>query len=98
MTELFNKEDKTMNKKQLINELHKMLDAPFKEFMSAVKRYDEVPSIPNGARKQSALLGLHKALRDMAEYALENWHLTPEEFNAIVDKLSAVSDFTSSYN
>ena len=86
-----------MNKKKIKDEIRKRLDGPFKEFMSAVKRYDEVPSIPNGARKQSALLGLYKALRDMAEYALENWHLTPEDFNAIVDEV-AVSDLTSSYN
>lgn len=86
-----------MKKNELIDELHKMLDAPFKDFMSAARRYDEVPSIPNGARKQSALLGLYKALSDMAEYASEKWNLTPDEFNAIVDELS-VSDFTSAYN
>lgn len=86
-----------MNKKQMTEEIRKRLDGPFKEFMSAVKRYDEVPSIPNGARKQSALLGLYKALRDMAEYALENWNLSPKDFNALVDEVS-VSDLTSAYN
>ena len=40
-----------MNKKKIKDEIRKRLDGPFKEFMSAVKRYDEVPSIPNGARR-----------------------------------------------
>ena len=97
MTETFNKEDKTMNKKQMIDELHKRLDAPFKEFMTAANRYHEQPSIPNGSRKQDARESLDKALREMAEYALENWKLSPEEFNAIVDEV-AVFDLTSAYN
>lgn len=74
-----------MNKQKIKNEITKMIDPSFKDFMSAAKRYDEVPSIPNGARKQSALLGLYKALREAAEHAMEKWHLTPDEFNEIAD-------------
>lgn len=86
-----------MKKNELINELHKMLDKPFKEFMAAAERWHDQPSIPNGARKQDARDMLDDALRAAAEHALENWNLSPEDFNAIVDEVS-VSDFTSSYN
>lgn len=86
-----------MNKQNMIDEIRKRIDAPFKEFMGAAKRFDEQPSIPNGARKQSAALALYKALNEMAEYALENWNLSPEDFNAIVDEVS-VSDLTTVYN
>lgn len=86
-----------MKKNELINELHKMLDAPFKEFMAAAKRWHDQPNIQNGARKQEARDMLDDALRAAAEHALENWHLTPEDFNAIVDEVS-VSDLTSLYN
>lgn len=86
-----------MNKKKIKDELHKMLDKPFKEFMAAAKRWHDQPNIQNGARKQEARDMLDDALRAAAEHALENWHLTPEDFNAIVDEVS-VSDFTSSYN
>lgn len=71
--------------KAIIDELHQMLDAPFKEFMGAAKRYDESPSIPNGAMKQEAREKLYDALRAAAERALEKWHLPPDEFNEIVD-------------
>lgn len=86
-----------MNKQNITDEIHKRLDAPFREFMSAAKRYDEQPSIPNGARKQDARDALYKALDEMAEYALENWNLSPNDFNAIVEEV-AVSDLTTSYN
>ena len=74
-----------MNKKQLISELHKRLDLPFKDFMTAEKRYFEQPSIPNGARRKDARDHFDEALRKAAEYALEHWGLTPEEFNKIID-------------
>lgn len=76
-----------MKKQNMIDEIRKRIDAPFKEFMSVSKRFDEQPSIPNGARRQSAALALYKALNEMAEYALENWNLSPEEFNKIVESL-----------
>lgn len=86
-----------MNKQKIMDELHKMLDRPFKEFMAAAKRWHDQPNIQNGARKQDARDMLDDALRAAAEHALETWHLTPEDFNAIVDEVS-VSDFTTAYN
>ena len=83
-----------MKKQKIIDELHEMLDAPFKELMVAAKRYDDQPSIPNGARKQEARDKLDEALRAAAEHTLEKWHLPPEEFNEIVDEV-AISDLTS---
>lgn len=76
-----------MNKKQMIDKLHKMLDANFKDFMSAEKRYFEQPSIPNGARRKDARDNFDEALRKAAEYVFETWHLTPEEFSGIVDEI-----------
>lgn len=76
-----------MNKKQLISELHKRLDSPFKELMSAIERYEEQPSIPNGTRKQEARENLNKALMETAEYALEKWQLSTDDFNGIVDEM-----------
>lgn len=76
-----------MNKKQMIDELHKMLDAPFRNFMSAEKRWHDQPSIQNGARKQEARDNFDEALRKAAEYVFETWHLTPEEFSGIVDEI-----------
>ena len=76
-----------MNKKQLIEELHKRLDANFKDFMTAEKRYFEQPSIPNGARRKDARDNFDEALRKAAEYVFETWHLTPEEFSEIVDEI-----------
>lgn len=75
----------TMNKKKITEELYKRLDVPFKDFMSSAKRYFEQPSIPNGARRQEARDHFDEALRKAAEYALEKWGLTPEEFNKIID-------------
>lgn len=74
-----------MNKKKITDELYKRLDLPFKDFMSAEKRYFEQPSIPNGARRKDARDHFDEALRATEEYALETWHLTPEEFAEIVD-------------
>ena len=77
-----------MNKKKITEELHKRLDANFKDFMSAEKRYFEQPSIKNGSRRQEARENLNKAIKDFAEYAFETWHLTTEEFNKIIDELN----------
>lgn len=74
-----------MNKKKITEELHKRLDANFKDFMSAEKRYLERPSIPNGARRRDARDHFDEALRKAAEYVFETWHLTPDEFAEIVD-------------
>ena len=74
-----------MNKQKIKDEIRKHLDGPFKDFMSAEKRYFEQPSIPNGARRKDARDHFDEALRKAAEYVFETWHLTPEEFAEIVD-------------
>lgn len=76
-----------MNKKQMIEELHELIDVPFRNFMTAEKRYFEQPSIPNGARRKDARDNFDEALRKAAEYVFETWHLTPEEFSGIVDEI-----------
>ena len=73
-----------MNKQNITDEIRIRLDSPFREFMSAAKRYDEQPSIPNGSRKQDARDTLYRALDEMAEYALENWNLSPNDFTDVV--------------
>ena len=74
-----------MNKQKIKNEITKMIDPSFKDFMSAEKLYFEQPSIPNGARRKDARDNFDEALRKAAEYVFETWHLTPEEFAEIVD-------------
>lgn len=74
-----------MNKKKITEELHKRLDSSFKDFMSAEKRYFEQPSIPNGAKRKDARDHFDEALRKAEEYVFETWHLTPDEFNKIID-------------
>lgn len=77
-----------MNNKKIMDELHKMLDKPFKEFMSAAKRWHDQPSIQNGARKQEARDKLDEALRAAAEHAWEKFNLPPDEFNKIIEALT----------
>lgn len=74
-----------MNKQKIKNEITKMIDPSFKDFMTAEKRYFEQPSIKNGSRRQESRENLNKAIKDFAEYAFETWHLTPEQFAEIVD-------------
>ena len=76
-----------MNKQKIIDEIRKRIDAPFREFMSAAKRYDEQPSIPNGARMQQAREDLHKAIRKAAQEIMEKFRIPPEDFSKIVDDL-----------
>lgn len=81
-----------MNKQKIKNEIHKIIDPSFKDFMSAEKRYFEQPSIPNGARRKDARDNFDEALRKAAEYALEKWGLTPDEFNRIIDEMRCRND------
>lgn len=62
-----------MNKKQLIEELHRHLDGPFKDFMSAAKRYDEAPSIATGSRKQEAMKALDAIKERLIEELAKRW-------------------------
>ena len=74
-------------KKEIVEEIHKYIDEPFKEYMSAIERFEEQPSILKGARKQEAKDKLDKAIRDSAEYVFETWNVPPEEFNKIIDEI-----------
>ena len=76
-----------MNKK-IIDEIHRRIDGPFKEYMSAVKRFEEQPSIPNGSRKQEAKVGLDNAIKETAEYVFEKWHVSPDEFSKLIDNIN----------
>ena len=73
---------------EIIDYIKGKVGSPFKDFMSAVKRYDEQPSIPNGARKQEAREALHKALHETAEEILERWKLTSEELDKLLDEIT----------
>lgn len=75
-------------KNEIIAEIHKRIDEPFKELMTAAKRYDGQPSILKGARKKEAKDKLDKAIKEAAEYVFETWNVPPEEFNKIIDELN----------
>lgn len=57
------------------------------EVVCAVDRYDNAPSIPNGARMGDARSKLNAALQETAQDVMEKFNLPPDEFNKIVESL-----------
>lgn len=81
-----NKIDETENaeqvskvKKEIMAYIRGALGPLVVEVQKAVDRYDDCPSIPNGARKQEARQNLSLAIQKTAEEIFYKWGVLPQE-------------------
>lgn len=74
-----NKKETEQVKKEIMAYIRGALGPLVVEVQKAVDRYDDCPSIPNGARKQEARQNLSLAIQKTAEEIFYKWGVLPEE-------------------